>query len=530
MRSNHAKFKWIDVLVFIVCICLIVLYYIGLGNMKMDYHTDEYYTYQIANSYSPYWQIPQYEWFSSNKLTEQLMVNRDSKFSISDVIEKETYDMHPFMYTLMVHLLCSLIPGQFSQWVGLGINILFVVLTMIMLYLCLRRLSVRKASSLVAAIVFGCCYGTASQVMFIRMYVIVMFFAVCVVYLHIKYWQSPNNWCFNIWLAVVSIYGALTHYYFVLFLVLCCIVYGIVLLAKNKTRAFLQYLITEIISGACAIALFPAMINQVFGRGVGYSETSSISYWDKLITFSSFFNRDVFGGILWVLVCLITIVFFYSYNRNANTIDSPKEEKGIIAFLTIPPIAFILVIAQISPYLTARYVSAVFPIAILVVFYALEKAMIKANVNHYIAAIMAVVVGTICIGGSHYQRDIDSLYLYREPILSRTEKRENRNALLLIDDECVWPIPSALSELKDYNNLLVIPYSSIENESTMDLLKEAGDYFNLYCYTWNVSEELREKKMQELMEMTQMESTYLWDSFYCVVYECTPIVQGGEAP
>lgn len=523
MKTDAAR-RHLGAVLLLGGIVLAVVFYIGLGTMKIDYHTDEYFTYQIANGYSASWQIPQYEWFAPDSLTEQLTVHEGGRFSVADVIEKEKSDMHPFLYTLIIHLLCSFMPGQFSPWIGLGVNMVFAALTMVMLYLCLRRLSVSLPATMAAVLIFAFCSGTASQVMFIRMYVIIMFLNTCVVYLHIRYWDDEKNWHFFPLLALVSICGALTHYYFVAFLILCCVVYGIELLAARKFRRFLQYAATEAVSAVCAIALFPAMLNQVFGKGVSYSETASIPYLTKVTEFLSIMNWEAFGGLLWVLAAvtlLLCLLRAYRSKHAAGT-DVRKEKHGLAAFLLLPAIVFVMLVAQISPYLTARYVSIIFPVVILTVFYLLDHVLQALHTDRRIllAAMSVLCVG--CIGGSYLTGSVDSLFRSRADILSRTADRENRKAVLLIDDYCTWPIPSALTELIDYDSMLVIPYSSLGSEEAEWLLTDAGKTYNVYCYTWNVSEELLNEKLQQLMEITNSQSTYLWNSAYSIVYACTP--------
>lgn len=60
-------------------------------------------------------------------------------------------------------------------------------------------------------------------------------------------------------IAAVSVLGALTHYYFIVYLVLICIVFGIDLLLCRKYKELGLFAVSMAGAGGLSIAIFPPM-------------------------------------------------------------------------------------------------------------------------------------------------------------------------------------------------------------------------------------------------------------------------------
>lgn len=60
--------------------------------------------------------------------------------SVWTVTRMQTYDVHPPFYYLLLHTVCSLFPGRFSKWSGIGLNIVLFVLSWSVLAKLTRRI------------------------------------------------------------------------------------------------------------------------------------------------------------------------------------------------------------------------------------------------------------------------------------------------------------------------------------------------------------------------------------------------------
>lgn len=182
------------ILIFIVLCSLFSMLYFGYN--KSGYHVDEIYSYGLANSeYLPFmhfgehdydvkdWMIeygagesfrqlfhnlvndfkiikeydfifydsPIYQdyliaqansvdtktttWVSGEDYLYYVAVSPENTFNYASVYYNQRGDVHPPLFYILLHTVCSVFQGSFSKWFGLGINILFMLLTMRMLYM-----------------------------------------------------------------------------------------------------------------------------------------------------------------------------------------------------------------------------------------------------------------------------------------------------------------------------------------------------------------------------------------------------------
>lgn len=511
----------------IMCLCLTWFYGV-ICSQKVDFLTDEWYTYQLANSqWGPWFYFPEKEWFSSDLIRQQLVVQEGDTFNYAGVIERESHDLHPFLYTALIHTLCSFCPGKFSQWIGLSVNIVFAVLGVLMIFLCMKRLLDNNVIAIGTAVFYGVSYGLIQEVTFIRAYVIVMFLVALTLYVHLKFWDDSFHLKFYIPLGVVSLCGALIHYYYIVVLVGCCIVFFLRLLGQKKVKEAAAYFATEAIAGLTAILIFPRMISAIFGNSVT-SDTGMLQYFDKFKTFLGMINKELFGGLLWIWLLLIIFLIAYSFYRKKKgykDTTSGRLNIGKIIFLGFPCVMCILVVSKSAELITSRYVAGVYPAVVLlwsyVLYHALEGVIKKEQIMYLVMAAVCL----ISLGKSYWHNEIAALCGAREEVLLQTERREGRNAILLNLNGCVWTMPSAYSELKDYNSLLVYPYTDVDSGELEHVLAEYDkDAINVYCYNWDMSETDYNEYCDKVWAFfkgisSDVKIEKLWNSYYCEVYE-----------
>ena len=49
---------------------------------------------------------------------DYLTVNKGEEFKLGSVIYNQTHDSHPPLFYLVLHLISSFFPGEFSKWFG----------------------------------------------------------------------------------------------------------------------------------------------------------------------------------------------------------------------------------------------------------------------------------------------------------------------------------------------------------------------------------------------------------------------------
>lgn len=165
--------------------------YVKTGN-----HSDEAWSYGLANSYyDPFIAFPKGvdvqnywtkglrnadEWFSGQILKEYITVQPAERFAYGSVYYNNTYDVHPPLYHMLLHTVCSLFPDTFSWWYGFFLNAVFLIVTQIFLFLFVEKISNDGSVALVACALYAGGIGTVCTFTFIRQYTLLL--ALCMMF------------------------------------------------------------------------------------------------------------------------------------------------------------------------------------------------------------------------------------------------------------------------------------------------------------------------------------------------------------
>ena len=206
---------------------------------KENYHMDEIFSYTLSNydgailmDFEEGITYPR----GGSAWEIQMTVNRDTRFNVDQVWLNQKADVHPPMYYLILNLVCSAFPGKFSKWFAGSINLFFFLASMIYVYklaCCLNQS--RLTASLVLAY-FAFCYGIIHMNGFFRMYIMALFWIILIVYLQVGSLRK-EKWDYKYYLSMMltACFGALTHYYVIIFLVLQSAAWILALLHPNIT-------------------------------------------------------------------------------------------------------------------------------------------------------------------------------------------------------------------------------------------------------------------------------------------------------
>ena len=124
--GNVKKRNWYLILGMLLLVQLIAIFY--FGSKKAGFHYDEYYSYYSSNVSIGL--VPtDREWKPGSEIVDEFRVLSGQRFQYGTVTRMQTYDVHPPFYYLLLHTVCSLFPGRFSKWSGIGLNIVLFVLS-----------------------------------------------------------------------------------------------------------------------------------------------------------------------------------------------------------------------------------------------------------------------------------------------------------------------------------------------------------------------------------------------------------------
>ena len=346
------------------------------GTEKANYHVDEYATYILANSSRGISiEVEEGRKYCGDELFHPyFVVDRDARFDYHTVWENQSKDVHPPLYYVVIHTVCSLFPGMFSKWFGLAVNLFFFILTGILVYNTAAKIYSDNLKALIALGIWGCMAGVVNTSVFIRMYTMAGFFVTAAVYIHLQlYKEKKAGIKFFAEVFLVTTAGGLTHYYIVVFIFFLALFYLIYFLYKKRLQEAFCYIVTYVISAITALAIFPSMLDHVFGGYRGEEAFSAISDTKKFLDIFQYVQllaKEMTGNIfvLGVLFCIAVLLIGEKVYRRGiknvlqRLIDLPELAMLVSSFF------YCLIIMRIAPYITGRYLSPVYSLVCLVVY------------------------------------------------------------------------------------------------------------------------------------------------------------------
>lgn len=297
---------------------LFVILMIAVITNKKNLHIDETLTYGLSND-AEGWMLPESEkvYLPAASAWMEYLTVEDDRFDYRTVWNNQAEDVHPPLYYAIVHTVCSLFTGKFSVWYTGGINILFAVLTLWIVRHLVNELTQSSEAAAWGMLVFVLSAGVLSGVSFFRMYIMTMFEVTFVTWLFIQMLKKGCNWKGLVAVSGISIMGALTHYYFIVYLFFLSVAFGLYLLVHRNYKDVVLFITYMVVSGGISLWIFPSMIRHMFLED-GYRGQESINnlrraslheYLERLKIFYNFINEQLFGG---TFIYIIMIILFFA--------------------------------------------------------------------------------------------------------------------------------------------------------------------------------------------------------------------------
>lgn len=363
----------------LILIIIVLCVSFFFGAMKSGYSIDEIYSYGLSNSYrAPFIEQVCDGEISGTLLTREMMmdyisVDRKDDFSFGSVYYNQTQDVHPPLHYWVLHLFSSLVPGVFSKWIGLAMNIILFAAAMIMLYRLAYKLFGSKRIAALTLVLYGLSSAGLSTMLMIRMYMLLTLLTLVMAYLIMCIIQKPD-WKLYAALGLTIFAGMMTQYYFVIYAFVLCAAVVLYLLIKKNYRTLVWFSVSAF-AGVLALPVFyPAVIDHLFAdklvsAGSAVSNISNIAqYASKLY---SFCNSLVRGTAVAVLVGLIVVVMLAVKRRELVSAIKDKRVSLRPMLLIVPAFATLVIVAIISPVDGLRYIYNIIPMFVLTVAYAI---------------------------------------------------------------------------------------------------------------------------------------------------------------
>ena len=505
---------------------------------KSNYHMDEISSYGLANhvgginltfeqnvKYTP----------AEAPFHDYLTVSAAGRFNYENVIANQELDVHPPLYYLILHTICSIEAGKFSKWYAASINFIFALLTLFVLRKLVGELTnngrrpttprrstmpkqptnpgqpstARQSSAAtrskdsrrtttgqpsrtgtrpkysdllrtVISLFFILSPGILSIVSFLRMYVMAMFWVTTVTWLLIS---EIGKWRFGLrfWAGffLITVLGALTHYYCIIYTVLLCTVYCIVLLAGRRWRATLGFIITSALAGFAAYALFPAMTIHMFEgyRGkeaLGNLQNTASEFFIRILQYLQVLNVEIYGNMLGVVLAGAIFLIVLRFRRRFAPKSTParrtssKSQRSALkraelqrtialkqAVILITCALYFLFVAKAAAYVNARYISPIYAVVVASVFCLVGK-MIRNCLGRRIAAPVLGAMVCLMLAGGWMSNSWEYLYRDSASVQHMASVREHADADCLFIYSDKYKIQGSYEEIRNYRSVTFV--------------------------------------------------------------------------
>lgn len=441
---------------------------------KKNYHVDEVLTYGLANHHNTGTIMIEFEqkqkYIPADTVwMDYMCVKEGYQFDFCNVWKNQKMDVHPPLYYTLIHTISSLFPNQFSKWFAGVINIFFAVFTLYNVRRITDMLCCDDKAKIVVSLFFASSSAILSMAAFFRMYMMAMFWVTEISYLFVKA-QKENNTGLSLYLRIfgVSVFGTLTHYYFLIYLFFICVVFGIYQVYERKFKQAFMLCGSMLAAGVAVIITFPAIITHIFLGGYrGQESFQNLKQMElgtignRLKEFCGFVNNEVFGGLL-VLVLTIAIV---------ELITKRKEKEKIICYLMliIPSVGYWLLIAKIAVMNISRYLYPIWAIIIICgigLTYDFSKRI--STRRRILVYILLAVISVNNLRTCNWEY----LYLESGQLIEQAKQHSDEDCILVLGERNKdWRILTAYEEVKNYHSVTFI---FNEELSTKDLNNESA--------------------------------------------------------
>lgn len=325
-------------------------------------------------------------WLSGQAYRDYVTVSESNTFNYASVYYNQRGDVHPPLYYMALHTICSFFPGVFSPWFALSLNIVFLLLMLVILY---RMVNVHlggETTALVTVAVVGLCCGTMTTALYLRMYALMTLMIVACCAVHLRVFADDFRWKGkNAVLLILTILGGyMTHYYFVIYAIGIAAVSVMLMAARRRWLLLLKYILLLVSAAAIGLCIWPFAIKHVF---LGYRGAVAIDtlrsgdfYLIRTRLIMQQIAAQVLGGKGYILLFVsVAIIGVSLWKKGWNL----PVAKGALVFL--PILFYVVVVSQIVPYFADRYVMCVFPFVCIYmtagIAFCLKRALKKSWFN-----------------------------------------------------------------------------------------------------------------------------------------------------
>jgi len=445
---------------FPLLILLFTTVFLHFGFMKEGFFIDEVYTYGLSNShYAPFisdvkdlsngWAL-----YEKDDFRNYLEVT-DNRFDFRSVYYNQTHDVHPPMYYWLINIVSSLFPGSHSKWLGLGLNLLLSLLTIILLFFLSNQLFHRPTSSIIVCGLYAFSQIGMSTALLIRMYALLTPLTLLLAILVIRLMDCHYKWYDYAALMLTIFAGLMTQYYFVFYAFFISLSFLVWCIKKTRIKQLCFFSASSITGVLLMILAYPAVLSHLGGGGLvsGNNALENILDFKHWLQQGFLYSFYLFKGLHFAVILLIGFLSALVINKKWSSFQDSITPQMVIVFF--PAVIAFLVIIIVSPIAAVRYLYSIIPVLLLIIPFVLSFLSASSKTSIFDVAgyvgVAITVIASLCIG-------------YFQPNYIYPDKSDIRTAILgkyqhcpcvFITKEVNPCMTEAMPELELYDNVFL---------------------------------------------------------------------------
>lgn len=412
--------------------------------------------------------------FTREELIDYVAVTGDEGFDFASVYYNQVNDVHPPLYYWLFNIASSFVPGTFSKWTGLALDYVIYMLSLLMLYMLVRKLRGSRENAAAAAVLYGLSLMGLSTMLMIRMYVLLALLTLCLAYLVACMMEdfSPR---YALLTGLCLLAGLMTQYYFVFYAFFLCGCYVLYTLFRKDWRALGWFVPCALVGALSLLLFFPAALDHLFsgklvsGDNAVENLKNFSQYASRLKTFVLGTHHGMKGPIYVGVAAFAALLLLFKKFRTAL-----KEGRFSPNWLVIVVPAFVtfVLVAIISPVDELRYVYNIAPIFVLAVsflLYLIEESLEERQKNFIKKNAVLCCIGLFALWQA---RCAPPEYLYPEYAEYNAALVEySGSPCVYFSEDHFEPITQDLLQLLTFDEFYVTEDGSISN--AMDYIGSA---------------------------------------------------------
>ena len=441
-------------------------------------------------------------WRTREEAKDYITVAPNERFNYISVYYNQARDVHPPLYCILNHTVCSFFPDTFSKYFFFSISLVFFIGTCFVIRSILKLLDKEKLV-IPTVLLYGLSMGAISTVIYARMYMMLAFFTLAYFYLTLKIYKYGFKMTkkTKVLLGTTTILGFLSQYYFCIFALGCFVVMIALMIKEKKWHELKSYILTHVISALIGVLVYPICIYQIFFsyRGVGAAGANG-AYFEGLVKFVELLFKAYSLPMILGVVALIIFTAWYIYEF------AKSKEKGYLLLLIIPTLLSILVIAKISPYKELRYLYGLLPALSILITLGLSSIVNTTIKNRKIG--MAILVVIISIASIYGLATKEPEHLYKG--YSNYLKIAEENS----EDPFVYIGSGVFNHIQSMPEFMTYKESLILQETQLEYLKDNEELTNSNEFILSIKKYIgnRDKILQQVLDYTGYKNyTVLYD-------------------